>query len=48
VISQQRYNKSVDWYALGILIYEMLFGLPPYHQPEHNHLILYDRIQTGP
>ncbi|KAJ7496687.1 kinase-like domain-containing protein [Mycena latifolia] len=48
VISQQRYNKSVDWYALGILIYEMLFGLPPYHQTEQNHLILYDRIQAGP
>ncbi|KAJ7125300.1 kinase-like protein [Mycena epipterygia] len=48
VIGQQRYNKSVDWYALGILIYEMLFGLPPYHQVEQNHLILYDRIQAGP
>ncbi|KAJ7658537.1 kinase-like domain-containing protein [Mycena rosella] len=48
VIGQQRYNKSVDWYALGILIYEMLFGLPPYHQAETNHLILYDRIQAGP
>ncbi|KAJ7033362.1 kinase-like domain-containing protein [Mycena alexandri] len=48
VIGQQRYNKSVDWYALGILIYEMLFGLPPYHQTEQNHLVLYDRIQAGP
>ncbi|KAJ7286987.1 kinase-like domain-containing protein [Mycena rebaudengoi] len=48
VIGQQRYNKSVDWYALGILIYEMLFGLPPYHQVEQNHLVLYDRIQAGP
>ncbi|KAJ7108428.1 AGC/PKA protein kinase [Mycena crocata] len=48
VIGQQRYNKSVDWYALGILIYEMLFGLPPYHMAEPNHMILYDRIQAGP
>jgi serine/threonine protein kinase len=47
-IGQQRYNESVDWYALGILIYEMLFGLPPYQQVEQNHLILYDRIQVGP
>jgi serine/threonine protein kinase len=48
LIGQQRYNKSVDWYALGILIYEMLFGLPPYHQAEQNHMVLYDRIQAGP
>ncbi|KAF7295958.1 AGC/PKA protein kinase [Mycena kentingensis (nom. inval.)] len=48
VVRQQRYNKSVDWYALGILTYEMLFGLPPFHMTETNHLILYDRIQAGP
>ncbi|KAJ7198513.1 kinase-like domain-containing protein [Mycena pura] len=48
IIGQQRYNKSVDWYALGILMYEMLFGLPPYHMAEQNHMVLYDRIRAGP
>ncbi|EAU91698.2 AGC/PKA protein kinase [Coprinopsis cinerea okayama7 len=48
IVSQQRYNKSVDWYALGVLIFEMLSGLPPYHQPEPNHLALYEKIMRGP
>jgi len=48
IILQQRYNKSVDWYALGVLIYEMLSGLPPYHQTEVNHMLLYERITRGP
>jgi protein kinase A len=26
----------------------MLFGLPPYHQPEMNHVILYEKIIRGP
>lgn len=48
IVSQQRYNKSVDWYALGVLIFEMLSGLPPYHQPEPNPVLLYERIAAGP
>ncbi|KAF4621128.1 hypothetical protein D9613_000995 [Agrocybe pediades] len=48
IILQQRYNKSVDWYALGVLIFEMLSGLPPYHQPETNHMLLYEKITRGP
>ncbi|KAG7091254.1 cAMP-dependent protein kinase catalytic subunit [Marasmius oreades] len=48
IIGQHRYNKSVDWYALGVLIFEMLSGLPPYHQPEANQLKLYEKIHQGP
>ncbi|KAF5375545.1 hypothetical protein D9615_009139 [Tricholomella constricta] len=48
IVSQQRYNKSVDWYALGVLIFEMLSGLPPYHHSDPNPVLLYERIIRGP
>ncbi|KAG6853513.1 cAMP-dependent protein kinase catalytic subunit [Blastosporella zonata] len=48
VVNQQRYNKSVDWYALGVLIFEMLSGLPPYHSSDPNPVSLYERIIQGP
>uniref|UniRef100_A0A1I7W2Q8 Protein kinase domain-containing protein n=1 Tax=Loa loa TaxID=7209 RepID=A0A1I7W2Q8_LOALO len=30
VIDGNGYNKAVDWWSLGILIYEMLAGRPPF------------------
>ncbi|KAF5322084.1 hypothetical protein D9619_002104 [Psilocybe cf. subviscida] len=51
IIHHQRYNKSVDWYALGVLIFEMLSGLPPYHSSDPNtnsHIQLYEKIMRGP
>ncbi|KAF6761125.1 AGC/PKA protein kinase [Ephemerocybe angulata] len=48
IVSQSRYNKSVDWYALGVLVFEMLSGLPPFHQQTPNHLELYEKIMAGP
>ncbi|KAF8589529.1 protein kinase A catalytic subunit [Ramaria rubella] len=47
VVAQGCYNKSVDWYALGILIFEMLAGYPPFHSEDPNPLELYRRIQNG-
>lgn len=31
VILKKPYSKSVDWWSLGALIYEMLHGLPPFY-----------------
>lgn len=48
IIRNERYNKSVDWYALGVLIFEMLSGLPPFHEPNGGHVVLYEKITLGP
>jgi len=36
------YTKSVDWWTLGILLYEMLTGLPPYYDENVNEM--YNKI----
>ena len=31
MLRRQGHGKSVDWYLLGVLLYEMLVGIPPYY-----------------
>jgi serine/threonine protein kinase len=31
VLNRQGHGKAVDWYLFGVLIYEMLFSIPPYY-----------------
>lgn len=31
MIKRSGHGKSVDWYLLGVLLYEMLVGIPPYY-----------------
>ena len=31
VLNRQGHGKSVDWYLLGVVMYEMLYGVPPYY-----------------
>ena len=30
MLKRSGHGKSVDWYLLGVLLYEMLVGIPPY------------------
>lgn len=38
IISYQPYDKAVDWWALGVLIYEMLAGQPPFDGEDEEEL----------
>ena len=42
MIKGEGYSKEVDWWSLGILLYEMLVGLPPFYSDNVN--IMYDLI----
>ncbi|WVQ80841.1 hypothetical protein IAT38_002948 [Cryptococcus sp. DSM 104549] len=43
VVQSKGYNKSVDWYALGVLIFEMLAGYPPFFTEDGNPMKLYEK-----
>ena len=30
MLRRSGHTRSIDWYLLGVLIYEMLVGVPPY------------------
>ena len=38
IILYQPYNKSVDWWAYGVLLYEMLCGQPPFNGEDEEDL----------
>ncbi|DAA79617.1 TPA_exp: putative Protein kinase [Trichophyton benhamiae CBS 112371] len=40
------YNKTVDWWTLGVLLYEMLTGLPPFYAEDTNEM--YRKILSDP
>ena len=33
MLNQKPHGKSVDWYGVGVLLYEFLAGVPPYFDP---------------
>merc|ERR1712137_136187 len=39
------HDKAVDWWALGILLYELTVGIPPFYNQNVNEM--YQKIQQG-
>jgi serum/glucocorticoid-regulated kinase 2 len=46
VILGKGHNRPADWWTLGILIYEMLYGLPPFYTKDTREM--YKRIVREP
>ncbi|KAI8146706.1 camp-dependent protein kinase 9 [Fennellomyces sp. T-0311] len=45
IIQSKGHGKAVDWWALGILIFEMLAGYPPFF--DDNSFGIYEKILAG-
>lgn len=39
------HDKSVDWWSLGILLYEMLAGIPPFY--DNDHTTMFQNIKNA-
>ncbi|KIJ64521.1 hypothetical protein HYDPIDRAFT_154129 [Hydnomerulius pinastri MD-312] len=46
ILNGQGYNKAIDWWTLGVLLYEMLSGLPPFYDEVTDKM--YQKILTDP
>jgi len=45
ILEEKPYDFAVDWWGIGILIYEMLIGETPFYAQNHN--IMFNKIKTG-
>jgi serine/threonine protein kinase len=45
VIKGKGYGAEVDWWALGVLVFEMLAGYPPFY--DENPFGIYEKILLG-
>eukprot|EP00039_Didymoeca_costata_P019717 m.338662 g.338662 ORF g.338662 m.338662 type:complete len:480 (+) comp18496_c0_seq1:215-1654(+) len=46
MLQKQPYGRGVDWWCLGCVLYEMLFGLPPFYSSDWNEM--YEKILSWP
>ncbi|KAF7298980.1 Non-specific serine/threonine protein kinase [Mycena indigotica] len=46
ILNGHGYNKAIDWWTLGVLLYEMLAGLPPFYDEVTDRM--YEKILNDP
>ena len=46
ILKRSGHGKSVDWYLLGVLLYEMIIGHPPYVSNKREDMFY--NISNGP
>ena len=48
ILNEKGHSFPVDWWALGILTYEMIVGFPPFYTGSNNNLKMYELIKKKP
>lgn len=48
ILNEKGHTFPVDWWALGILTYEMIVGFPPFYTGSNNNLKMYELIRKKP
>ncbi|EAS06924.1 Serine/Threonine kinase domain protein (macronuclear) [Tetrahymena thermophila SB210] len=47
IIVKDGHNRMADWYAVGIVLYELLMGCTPFNQGNVSREVLYERIKQN-
>ena len=42
IVENKKYDRTVDWWAMGVLLFEMMFGRLPFY--DRNPRVLFDKI----
>eukprot|EP01029_Cantina_marsupialis_P005984 TRINITY_DN1650_c0_g1_i1.p1 TRINITY_DN1650_c0_g1~~TRINITY_DN1650_c0_g1_i1.p1 ORF type:complete len:869 (+),score=216.79 TRINITY_DN1650_c0_g1_i1:141-2747(+) len=48
IVNGKGYDSSVDWWAVGVLLFEMMAGYSPFSDPTENQMIVFKNILNAP